>query len=272
MITLHWHTEPGLILLLIGFGWFYSIVCGPLRNRIAPGEAFTPWRFFSFILGLITTYMTVGSPLDQIGEQFLFTAHMVQHELLIYIIPPLLLWGTPVWLADWLLKPKAVLKVWKFLAHPVPAGVLFTFVFSIWHIPGLYEAALKSKPIHLLEHVTMFVTAFMMWQPLLSRSTLVPPIPYGAQMLFVFVLMVGQLPVFAFLTLSDEVFYPTYEFAPRLEFLAIPPLRDQVLGGIIMKICNMVFSLIIFGTAWYGWVKRSESEAAIQIAKVKKLR
>lgn len=271
MITLHWHTEPGLIILLVFFGWFYTLCTLPLRQRIAPGAVFEDWRYACFMTGLVLTYLTVGSPLDQIGEQFLFSAHMIQHELLIYVIPPLLLWGTPGWLADWLLSPRLVLSVWRFLIHPVTAGFLITFAFSIWHIPALYEAALKSKPIHLLEHVTMFFTAMLVWQAFLSPSTRAPRIQHGAQMIYIFLLMIGQLPVFAFLTLSDEVFYPTYEFAPRLEFLPISPMRDQILGGIIMKVCNMIVSLIIFGAAWYGWVKRSEEEAAIQIAGIKRL-
>ena len=70
----------------------------------------------------------------------------------------------------------------------------------------------------------------------------------------------GQFPVFGFLTFSGEVLYPTYAFAPRMEFLNIPPLEDQVLGGVIMKVANMVVSLLIFCLSFYFWVKESEQE------------
>jgi len=74
-------------------------------------------------------------------------------------------------------------------------------------------------------------------------------------MLYVSILMVGQFPVFGYLTFSGEVFYPTYEYAPRI--FDISPLDDQILGGVIMKVCNMVISLVILGTSFYAWYLRS---------------
>ena len=94
-MQLHWHTEPLLLITLLLFGWLYAIAIGPLRSAIDPNARFSLSRGISFYLGLIITYLAVGSPLDQIGEQFLFSAHMIQHMLLIYITPTLFFVGIP---------------------------------------------------------------------------------------------------------------------------------------------------------------------------------
>ena len=73
---------------------------------------------------------------------------------------------------------------------------------------------------------------------------------------FVFILMVGQFPVFGVLTFSSEVIYATYEYAPRL--FDLTPLQDQILGGVVMKLFNMVASLLIFGISFSAWYKTSE--------------
>jgi len=254
-MQLHWHTEPFLLLGLLGLGWAYAILVGPFRRYIAsPVTDFPKWHATVFYLALALFYLTVGSPLDQIGEQFLFSAHMVQHMLLIYVVPILVFLGTPAWLVDAPLKNRAVRSVARFLTHPLTGGAAFTIVFTLWHVPTAYEAALQNKTIHVLEHITLFVTAMMMLWCFCSPSKVLPPPAYGIRMLTIFLLMVAQLPVFAFLSFSDSVHYPTYSWAPRIvEWL--DPLGDQILGGLIMKISNMIVSLTIFGLNFYLWFR-----------------
>lgn len=265
-IPLHWHTEPLLLLLLIGAGWLYALATGPLRGKIAPAERFPTRKAISFYCGLIAAYLTVGSPLDQWGEDFLFSAHMVQHMLLVYLVPPLLIRGLPTWLADWLLGPTVLRSVVKVLVNPFSAWLAFTFLYTVWHIPGLYELALQQKWAHVLEHWCMFIPAMMMWWPIISPSKVLPPIGYGPRMLYLFLLMVGQLPVFGFLTLSEQVLYPTYEFAPRVTSLT--PLQDQILGGLIMKVTNMGVSLSLLAWCFYQWHKKDTAETEAAMAPV----
>ncbi|MDP4609695.1 MAG: cytochrome c oxidase assembly protein [Opitutales bacterium] len=259
-MQLHWHTEPLLLISLLLVGWLYALGTGPLRSRIALGEAFPTGKAVLFYCGLIITYLAVGSPLDQIGEQFLFCAHMTQHMLLIYLAPTLFIFGTPAWLIDWLLKPEAIRKVMSVLTHPLFGGFVFTFVYTAWHVPVLYELALHDKRIHILEHWTMFGLGILMLWPYLTLSKRVPRRAFGLRMVAIFLLMVGQLPVFAFLTFAGEAIYPTYLWAPRI--IDLNPLNDQILGGIIMKVVNMGFSLTILGTAFYAWAKSEEAPPA----------
>jgi putative membrane protein len=238
------------------FGWLFALGVGPFRQRIAPGTAFPRWSALSFYLGLVIVYLAVGSPLDQIGEQFLFCAHMTQHMLLIYFGPVLFIFGTPSWLIDWLLKPEPVRKTMQVLTHPACGGLLFTFIYTIWHIPALYEVALHDRRIHVLEHWTMFSLGLLMLWPYLTTSLRVPRCSYGLRMIAMFLLMVGQLPVFGFLCFANEAIYPTYAWAPRI--IDLDPLNDQILGGIIMKVVNMGFSLTILGISFYLWARSEE--------------
>lgn len=255
-MQLHWHTEPLLLITLLGVGWLYALAIGPLRGRIGTGETFPLARCLSFYLGLALVYLAVGSPLDQLGEQFLFCAHMAQHMLLIYFAPALFFVGVPTWLVDWMLQSERARTVMSLLTHPACGGLLFTFVYTVWHVPALYEAALQDKRIHILEHWTMFVLGALMLWPFLTNSTRVPKRSYPLRMVAIFLLMVGQLPVFAFLSFAGEAIYPTYAWAPRI--IDLDPLNDQILGGIIMKVVNMGFSLTILGTCFYFWA-RSEA-------------
>jgi len=256
-MQLHWHTEPLLLISLLLVGWLYALGTGPLRGRIAPKVRYPTAKAVLFYSGLILTYIAVGSPIDQLGEEFLFSAHMVQHMLLIYCTTTLFIFGTPSWLIDHLLKPRLMRNILMFLTHPACGGLLFTVVYTAWHVPALYELALRDKAIHVLEHWTMFGLGLLMLWPYITLSKLVPRRSFAVRMIGMFLLMVGQLPVFAFLTLAGEALYPTYIWAPRI--IDLDPMNDQILGGIIMKVINMGFSLTILGTTFYAWSKFEET-------------
>ena len=185
---------------------------------------------------------------------------MVQHMLLIYIAPTLLIYGMPAWLIDAFIQRTKLGPLLRFLTNPACGGLLFTFVFTLWHIPTLYEVALIDKRVHILEHFTMFTLGLLMLWPFMTLSKLVPRRSFPIRLITIFLLMVGQLPVFAFLTFAGEAIYPTYAWAPRI--IDLDPLNDQILGGIIMKVINMAFSLTLLGLCFYHWAKNEESDLA----------
>ena len=267
-MQLHWHTEPFLLIALLGMSWCYTLCSGPLRQRWDPyfhTRPFPRWKSFSFHSAVVIAYLAVGSPLDQLGEDYLFVLHMVQHMLLVYLIPLFMYLGLPSDLVDHVLEHRMIRAVWKVLAHPVVAGLSFSLVFTLWHVPMLYELALHNKPVHILEHVTMFGTAMMMWWPILSPSSrFIPKSSYGVQILYAFLLMVAQLPVFAFLSFANVAIYETYVWAPRI-IPGLDPLNDQVLGGITMKVFNMGASLTIISTCFYRWAMKDEAQTASEM-------
>lgn len=249
----HWHNEPLLIGSILAVAWAYSLLVGPYRGAQQP---FPRREAIYFAFGILSFYLAVGSPLDALGENFLFSAHMVQHNILMYVCPPLFLLGLPSWLVDGaFLHHRWLKQITKFLVHPIIAGASFTLVFSLWHIPFLYEWALHDKTMHIIEHLTMLFVSLQIWWCILGPSKKVPALGYGGQIIFVFLLMVGQTPLFAFLTFSSDVFYQTYAYAPRV--IDLSPLQDQVLGGVAMKLANMFVSLGIMSVAFYKWAQES---------------
>ncbi len=248
----HWHNEPHLIGGLIFIAWLYTILSGPLRNKLAPGQPYSRAHARRFYAALFIFYLAVGSPLDQIGERFLLSAHMIQHQLLIYVSAVLFLLGLPVWLVQSVTRRNALRPVLGLLTHPVICGLIYTLTLSVWHVPGLYDLALREKPIHILEHLMFFGAALFFWWPILSPSPEYPKISYASQILYLLAVAIGMTPLFAFIAFSDNVLYPTYEYAPRL-FEKLGPMEDQLLGAAIMKLGSIGVSLIVIAIAFYRW-------------------
>lgn len=254
----HWHNEPYLVGGLIFLGWLYAILCGPLRVRIAPeGEPWPRRRAWAFYGALVIFYLAVGSPLDQIGERFLLSAHMVQHQLLVYPAAVLFLLGLPSWLVSLITGRPALRSVLRVLTHPIICGIVYTLVLSAWHVPALYDWALQDKFVHVMEHVTFFAAALLYWWPLLSPSREFPPARYPVQMIYLVGVTIGMTPVFAFIAFSTDVLYPTYEFAPRL-FSDFGPAEDQLLGSAIMKLGGMSVTFIALVVVFVRWYRQTE--------------
>ncbi|HYC71782.1 MAG TPA: cytochrome c oxidase assembly protein [Opitutaceae bacterium] len=256
----HWHNEPFLVGGLIFLGWLYGVLTGPLRQRVAGADIPYPRAHaVRFYLALVCFYLAVGSPLDQIGERFLFSAHMLQHQLIVYPAALLFLAGLPGWLVRPVLGRPRARPVLRVLLHPIVCGAVYVVVISSWHAPLLYDWALQDKTVHIAEHFTFFGAALFFWWPLCSPSSDHPPVSYPAQMFYLLGVTIGMTPVFAYITFSQDVLYPTYEFAPRL--LDLSPHQDQVLAGTMMKLVGFAVSLGAFAVAFYRWHQASESPA-----------
>lgn len=253
----HWHNEPWLVGGLIVLGWLYAVCTGPLRVRFELAATYPRRQAVMFYGALLVFYLAVGSPLDETGERFLLTAHMVQHQLLMYPAAVLFLLGLPEWLVRPVASTRPLRGLLWLLTRPLVTGVAYVATISLWHIPALYELALQNKTVHVAEHLMLFGASLLYWWPLLSPSRDFPPISYAGQMLYLFLVAIGMTPVFAFITFSPDLLYPTYEFAPRL-IAGFSPVDDQLLAGAWMKIGGMIVALIAFGVAFYRWYQASE--------------
>jgi putative membrane protein len=256
----HWHNEPYLVGGLIILGWLYALATGPFRPRLAPnGTPYPAAQAVCFYSALTIFYLAVGSPLDQAGERFLLTAHMVQHMLLIYPAAILLLSGMPAWLVSALIGRPALRRPLGVIFHPAFCAVAYTATISIWHLPSLYDWALRDKFVHVIEHVTFFGAALLFWWPLLSPSRENPPAKYGLQMLYLVAVTLLMTPLFAYLAFSPDILYPTYEYAPRL-FEGFSAAQDQLLGAATMKLGGMFMSFLALIRAFYLWYQATERD------------
>lgn len=248
----HWHNEPFLVGGLVFLGWLWAILALPLRARLAADEPFPRRHAWCFYSALLVFYLAVGSPLDQIGERYLFSAHMLQHQLLVYPAAVLFLLGLPAWMVDAALNRTGIRRLARFITHPLLAGLIYTLVVSLWHMPVAYDLALQDKVVHIAEHVTFFLAALVYWWPILSPSRILPPVGYGAQMLYILAVVIGMTPVFAYITFSHDILYPTYEFAPRL-FANFGADNDQLLAGAGMKLVGIIVAGITFAWSFFRW-------------------
>ena len=163
----HWHNEPFLTGGLIFLGWLYAVLTGPLRARLAPPGTPYPRRHAvsRFYAALIIFYLAVGSPLDQIAERYLLSAHMLQHQILIYPAAVLFLLGLPDWLVRPVTAQPSLQGLLRVLTYPLVCGAIYTVVYSGWHLPSLYDWALQNRLVHIAEHFMMFARRCSIWWP-----------------------------------------------------------------------------------------------------------
>lgn len=257
----HWHNEPYLTGGLILAGWLYAILAGPLRSALAPGQPFPRGKAAMFYSALIVFYLAVGSPLDQVAERFLLTAHMAQHLLIMYPVALLILLGTPSWMVDPALSRAAPRALLRRLLSPFACAVISTAVISIWHAPFLYEWTLQDKLVHVAEHLMFLAASLLYWWPMASPSAEFPAPGYGGRMIYIFATEVAMIPVSAYVVFSGDILYPTYEYAPRL-IAGFTPADDQLTAGILMKIAGMAVSLTALGVCFFKWSKSSQAGPA----------
>jgi putative membrane protein len=259
----HWHNEPHLVGGLVLIGWLYALLTGPLRERLAgAGTPFPRAEAWKFYLSLVIFYFAVGSPLDQIGERFLLTAHMVQHQLIIYPAAALFLLGLPAWLVRPVTGRFAIRQLLRFAAHPTVCALIYVLTLSVWHHPGLYDWALQDRPVHIAEHVMFFGAALFYWWPVLSPSTELPPLRPGPQMLYQIAVVIAMTPLFVYLAFSsDYPLYPTYEYAPRL-IAMVSPIDDQLFAAAIMKVGGMFVAFVVFAVAFARWQRLAKDTLA----------
>lgn len=245
--------DPGVVDGIFALAVLYALAVGPGRRTLAPDEKFEPKRAAAFAIGVLILILAVATPIDHIGETYLFSVHMIQHVILMYLLPPFLILGTPAWLADFLFRTEGMGRILKFAVKPVVAGLMFNVVLTLWHFPAFYELALRDPLIHLLEHVTFIVVSIAMYWVLIGTDNTVKPPHIGLKILYILGVSLGQLPLFAVLTFSKDVLYPTYANAPR--YIAdISAIDDQMLGGVVMKLVAgafMFIGLIVYFYRWY---------------------
>jgi putative membrane protein len=150
-----------------------------------------------------------------------------------------------------------VRKTVRLLTHPVVAVVVFAVVLGFWHGPQFYEAALQNKLLHVAEHLMFFAVALLFWWPVCSPSRVLPPLPHGAQMLYLLAGVIVTTPLFAYLTFSHDILYPTYEYAPRV-IANFSPADDQLLAGVSMQLVGVFVAMVAFAWAFSRWYQEKK--------------
>ncbi len=214
-----------------------------LWRRAGPGRGVRPWQAGAYAAGLIILVVALVSPLDALGSA-LFSAHMVQHLLLIVVAAPLLVLGRPlvplIWalpppvprrLGGWWQQTAAARAGWRLLTWLPVAWTLHAAALWVWHLPSLYQAALVDERIHVAEHAAFLGTALLFWWAVVyprRRGTLA----YGVSAVAVFTMAMQGSLLGALMTFAPTPWYPAY--AASAAAWGLTPLTDQQLAGLIM--------------------------------------
>ena len=253
-----WSFEPGVVIALTSVSAAYAIGLRRLRPRTLWDENIVTVReVIAFGSGIFLLVVALISPLDSLSE-YLFSAHMLQHMLLLYIVPPLLLVGMPAWLLRPALRYRGVKRSLEILTGPVPAIILFNAVLVVWHMPGAWDDALLNPTVHALEHVCMLGAGLVAWWPIFSPLPEVPRMSYPGQMLYLFIQSLVPAIVGAFMTFSSIVIYPVYAETPKL--WGLTPLVDQQIAGLLMKMLGTLFLWVLVTIRFFQWFNREEHE------------
>ena len=252
-----WNMEPSIIIGTVLITGLYLYAIGPLRKRHFPNEPIMTGQTIAFLSGMLIMFLALVSPLDELGDSYLFSAHMIQHLCLTIIGPPLLLLGTPEWMVKKALSNRAIFEVAKVLTYPVVAFALFNVDFWLWHAPPLYNATLENQSIHILEHLTFILFGLCYWWPIFSPSRELPPLPIGGQILYLFLSGMPSVLLGAGLTFSPPLYAP-YIAAPRI--WGISAATDQQLGGLIMWVPVSIFYIVIMSVLFIRWMLQQEAK------------
>jgi cytochrome c oxidase assembly factor CtaG len=252
-----WNWEPSIIIgtaLIVGL-YLYGI--GPLRRKYQLATEVKRGQVVAFLLGVFIIFLALVSPLDELGDSYLFSAHMVQHLFITLVGPPLLLIGTPAWLLQPLLRKRAVFLIARVLTFPALAFLLYNADFWLWHAPPLYNATLENQGIHILEHVTFIVFGILNWWPIFSPSEELPRLSLGGQILYIFLTGMPTVALGAGLTFFPPLYAP-YLAAPRIWGLSAAV--DQQLGGLIMWIPGNIFYIVIVSILFIQWMQKQDAK------------
>jgi cytochrome c oxidase assembly factor CtaG len=251
-----WNWEPSVLLGLALIIGAYLAALGPSRSRFRSSAPVERARVFAFLLGAFVMLFALVSPLDDIGDRYLFSAHMTQHLLLTLVAPPLMLIGTPGWMLRPLLRDPVILRAARFFTTPLIAFALFNVDFLVWHLPALYDATLHNQMLHIFEHLLFIVTAFLNWSPILSPLPELPRLPAPAQILYLFGQALPATILGAFIVFAPAPLMPTYAAAPPI--FGINALNDQQFSGLIMWMPGGMVYLLALSIVWFTWIDGEE--------------
>ena len=238
-----------LVAFLVG-AYVYAVrVIGPTAVR--PGQQVVTRKQIAAFVGAMVLLFTASTwPIHQIGEDYLYSIHMLQHMMLSYFMPPLILLATPEWLARLLIGEGQLYRTLRFLTRPVVAGIVFNMLVMVTHIPGVVNASVRSAPLHYLLHVLVVVTAIWMWFPVLGPFREWQMTPLG-KCFYLFAQSVVPMVPAGWLTFAEGTVYRQYQQPVRVWGMSIT--ADQQLAGAIMKTGGTLFVwAVILGI----WIRR----------------
>jgi putative membrane protein len=247
----HLHLDVMALIAILAIGWWWADArIRPLVAPDAPPASRVQRR--SWYWGVALMYVGSGWPIHELAEQTLFSFHMLEHMLIGYVVPPLLLIGTPRWLADRTIAHPRILPVIRHIATPVVGFVTFNTAIVAIHWPVAVAWQNQNEWAHFLIHLGFFTTAVLLWLPSFSPTPAIPKLSPPGRIGYTFLNTIVPIVPASLLTFSDVQLYPVYGDAPLT--WGITAVEDQTIAGIVMKIGGAFYLLGMIGRIWFKWI------------------
>jgi len=247
-----WSTPIGVDVSLCLAAMVYAN--GWNRLRIVFADQFPFWRLGAFFAGVAAVWIAIGSPLEALDDASL-TIHMLQHLLLSAVAPPLILLGAPALpllrglpqsiarkVVSPFLRLPLVRRLGPLISNPAICWLVAALALIGWHIPSIFELALRWDWLHKLEHATFFGAGLMFWWPVVQPWPSTPKWPRWTIPLYLFSATMPCDVLSGFLTFCDRVIYPTSVSGPRL--FGLSPLEDQQCAAALMWVSVTLIFLV----------------------------
>jgi putative membrane protein len=220
---------------------------GWLRARSTSFNGIRAWRAASFLLGLFSIWVAVGSPIAELDHEYL-TVHMIQHLLLMTFAAPLIWLGAPAMallnglpqrvvqgIVDPLVRWRPVSRLGRALTQPAFCWIAATTALVVWHVPAVLTFGMQSEAWHIVEQASFFATGLLFWWPVVQLVQPWPSVsrwPVWSMILYLFLATLPCDILSGFLVFSDRIAYPVYLTASRQSGLSV--LADQQCAGALM--------------------------------------
>ena len=270
-----WYGDPLTLVGLLTLAAAYMRGLEILRREHPRQRPLPTWRVLAFVAAWLLLTVALISPLDALAHTLL-SAHMVQHLLLMVGVPPLLIAGRTLLVSSWALPPRGRVWLhdrlrllrrgtWRSAAVAGSVWAAHLGVLWLWHLPDMYEAALRSQLVHAVEHATMLGVAVIFWWSILRRGVL----RYGISVLALTVTAAGAGALAALFTFSEKAWYSMYD--PAGAGWALTAIDDQNLSGAIMWVGGGLAYTAAAATLFVWWLQALERRAARRERRARRL-
>lgn len=275
--------SPYYIIFLVLIALTYFLLTGPYRHRFGGDEKPSGSQQVLFYLALILLYAVKGSPIDLLSHITL-TAHMIQMAVYLLVVPILLLKGIPVWIWRKVIYAPVIRPAVSLLTKPLISLLLFNALFSLYHIPAIFNFAKSSPVAHTSISIVLFIAAFIVWFPLIAPLKELDRLQPLMKIGYIFANSVLITPACVLIIFSPDPLYLAYTqegawmqalslcvpgdvlqglttslSGPEM-FTNLGTVEDQQLGGIIMKIMQEITYGIIMGSIFFKWFSKGSQK------------
>ena len=278
-----WSPYFFIFLLLLFIGYFLITV--KYRHKYSNSEPLTKRQATCFSVAIILLYIIKGSPIDLMGH-LMFYAHMIQMAVLCLIIPQFIILGIPPWIWRKLFNNKILKNVFSILTKPIPALILFNGIFSLYHIPLIFDVVKTSFIYHAAYTTLLFVVAIFFWWPLINKLDEYQLLSGLKKVGYIFAGGALLLPACGLIIFADVPLYASFSdpkaWAKSLElcvpastlsgltlsgpemFSSMSLINDQQLGGVIMKVIQEIVYGIALAQIFFSWYRKEQEETEIE--------